>query len=228
MTRVPSDCAARRTSTGDSAGPARRDTRERILDAAVRLFGERGYAATSLRAVTEAAGANIAAVNYHFGSKEGLLRAVVSRAMAPVNTEREQRLDRLLADGGRPRARDVVRIFTETGASLTSGHEGQGEVARFLGRVMFEPEPAVRRVFADEVSPVEGRCLTALGAALPALAPDEVAFRYRTLVGLLALHQTGALDDLSSPAAKEPATAAERATAVERLVTMATALFDAP
>ncbi|MFI6287799.1 TetR/AcrR family transcriptional regulator [Streptomyces sp. NPDC051018] len=190
-------------SSTPTAAPARTDTRERILDAAIGLFGERGYAATSLRAVTEAADANIAAVNYHFGSKEGLLRAVIDRAIGPVNTERERILDQLVSRGGTPAAEDLVRAFAETGATLASVREQDArgaEVARFMGRVMFEPDPAVRRIFADEVSPVEGRYLEALVDALPALPREEVVFRYRTMVGLLALHQTGALDDLSVPA----------------------------
>ncbi|MFF0447385.1 TetR family transcriptional regulator [Streptomyces sp. NPDC004609] len=172
----------------------------RRADGAIGLFGVRGHAATSLRAVTEAADANIAAVNYHFGSKEGLLRAVIGRAIGPVNTERERLLDQLVSRNGTPAAEDLVRAFAETGASLVSGGGKEGddaEVARFLGRVMFEPEPAVRRIFADEVGPVEGRYLEALVDALPALPREEVVFRYRTMVGLLALHQTGALDDLS-------------------------------
>ena len=66
-------------------------TRERILEAAEELFVQRGFAATSLRAVTSAAGVNLAAVHYHFNSKEGLLEAVVHWRMAPVNQERLKR-----------------------------------------------------------------------------------------------------------------------------------------
>ena len=72
----------------DASGPRARaeapaaeesDTRTRLLDAAERLFAERTYSETSLRAITTAAGANLAAVNYHFGSKERLFRAVFHR-----------------------------------------------------------------------------------------------------------------------------------------------------
>jgi AcrR family transcriptional regulator len=72
-------------------------TRERLIDAAVRLFGEHGVGATSPRMLTETAGTNIAAVNYHFGSKEGLLRAVVDHTMHAVNDQRRRSLDELEA-----------------------------------------------------------------------------------------------------------------------------------
>lgn len=173
-------------------------TKDRILDVAERLFGERGYAATSTRAVTEAAGANVAAVNYHFGSKEGLLRAVVGRAMQPVNQERQRLLDGFLAGEGKPEVADLVGAFVRTGANLTRQRkDGSPAVVRLLGRVMVEPDPEIRHLFAQEVETVEGRYLEELIRALPALSPDEVTFRYRVMVGLLALHQAGALADLA-------------------------------
>jgi AcrR family transcriptional regulator len=71
------------------------DTRERILDVAERLFMENGYEGTSMRVITGAAEVNLAAVNYHFGSKEALLREVFRRRLAWLNHERLQALDRL-------------------------------------------------------------------------------------------------------------------------------------
>jgi AcrR family transcriptional regulator len=200
------------------------DTKTRILNAAEELFGERGYAATSLRNVTDAAGANIAAVNYHFGSKEGLLRAVVSRAMAAVNADRDRLLNDLEAAERPPAVEDLVRVFVTTGASLVPRHgERAPHVARFLGRVACEPGPAFRRLFAAEVGPVEGRYLQALTRALPDLPVREVAFRYRAMIGLLALHQSGTLADLHP--GQPPA---DEADDVEQLIALLTAAFHAP
>src|SRR5918996_5614170 len=75
-------------------------TRERILDAAEQRFADEGFAGTSLRKITALAGVNVAAVNYHFGSKEELLRAVLSRIVEPVNRERLELLRR--GGGGAP------------------------------------------------------------------------------------------------------------------------------
>ncbi|MEU5293519.1 TetR/AcrR family transcriptional regulator [Streptomyces umbrinus] len=203
-------------------------TKHRILDVAEQLFGERGYAATSTRAVTEAAGANVAAVNYHFGSKEGLLRAVVGRAMRPVNEERQRLLDDFLAGEAKPEVADIIGAFVRTGANLTRQRkDGTPAVVRLLGRVMVEPDPEIRHLFAQEVETVEGRYLEELIRALPALSPDEVTFRYRVMVGLLALHQAGALADLAphGVAARSAPEPTESDKETERLVDAVLAVF---
>src|ERR1700754_704729 len=84
-------------------------TRESLLDAAESLFSERGIQAASLRAITEQAGANLAAVHYHFGSKQGLVRAVFSRRLAPLNADRLRRLGRCEETGGE--IEDVLHAF---------------------------------------------------------------------------------------------------------------------
>jgi AcrR family transcriptional regulator len=168
-------------------------TRERLLNVAEQRFGESGYEGTSLRAITVAAEANIAAVNYHFGSKEALLRAAVARAMAPVNTERRRRLDQL-ESAGQPTPEQLIRAFIEPGLDLILRRGERGPtVARFIGRVAFDPSRRIRELYAAEANPVEVRYLAALQAALPHAAPDSVAFGYVNLLGLLALHQSRAL-----------------------------------
>src|SRR5206468_11715977 len=76
-------------------GRVTRVTKARILDAAEALFMEHGFEATSLRAITAAASVNLAAVNYHFGSKEELFQAVLTRRLDPMNQERVDLLTRL-------------------------------------------------------------------------------------------------------------------------------------
>lgn len=168
-------------------------TRERLLNIAEQRFGEGGYEGTSLRAITVAAAANIAAVNYHFGSKEALLRAAVTRAMSPVNTERRRRLD-LLEAIGPPTVEQLIRAFVEPGLDLILRRGERGPVvARFIGRVAFDPSRRIRDLYSAEADPVEERYLAALQAALPGAAPESVAFGYLNMLGLLALHQSRAL-----------------------------------
>jgi AcrR family transcriptional regulator len=69
-----------------------RDTRKRLLDATEWLFIESGYEAMSLRHITTRAGANLAAVNYHFGSKEALMQELLSQRLDRLNRERLQLL----------------------------------------------------------------------------------------------------------------------------------------
>ena len=89
------------------------ETRERLLAAAGRLFAEQGYAATSLRDITRVADANVAAVNYHFGSKEGLLLASLHATLDPINEERMRALDARLAelDGEPVPLEELLRIM---------------------------------------------------------------------------------------------------------------------
>jgi len=89
------------------------DTKERILDTAERLFSEQGYAATSLRGIIAEAGVNLAAVHYHFHSKEALLEAVILRRSVPANRERLALLSRFEeeADGNPPALEKVIEAF---------------------------------------------------------------------------------------------------------------------
>ncbi|HEY3511464.1 MAG TPA: TetR family transcriptional regulator [Kribbella sp.] len=196
-------------------------TRERLLNVAEQRFGEGGYEGTSLRAITVAAAANIAAVNYHFGSKEALLRAAVSRAMSPVNAERRRRLDQLEA-GGSPTPEALIRAFVEPGLELVLRRGERGAVvARFIGRIAFDPSRRIRELYAAESEPVESRYLTALQRALPQASPDAVAFGYVNMQGLLALHQSQALTPApGAPGPEDPGKLAEN------LVTFLVAAFD--
>jgi len=76
------------------------DTKDRILDVAERLFAEHGFANTSLRSITAEAGANLAAVNYHFQSKDALIQAVFARRLGPLNQARLEMLDAAEARAG--------------------------------------------------------------------------------------------------------------------------------
>lgn len=199
-------------------------TRERLLNVAEQRFGEGGYEGTSLRAITVAAAANIAAVNYHFGSKEALLRAAVARAMAPVNTERRRRLDQLEAVGP-PTAEQLIRAFIEPGLDLVLRRGERGTVvARFIGRVAFDPSRRIRELYAAEADPVESRYLAALRAALPEASPEAVGFGYVNMLGLLALHQSQALTRTSG--AQASGETEDPGRLAEQLIAFLVAAFD--
>ena len=133
-------------------------TRERLLDAAERLFAEAGYTA-SLRDITAAAGANLAAVNYHFGSKEELVKAVLLRRVGPINAERRRRLAALES----PTTEDVVRAFLEPalraigGADAAKGGPLRG-FARIIGRVTVEQPAFLRPFIAEQFSELARIC----------------------------------------------------------------------
>src|SRR6266446_10016180 len=93
-------------STVSSVLPS--DTKIRILDAAEKLFGKNGFDATSLRDITAEAQVNLAAVNYHFQSKDSLIDAIIERRLEPVNRLRLEMLD---AAGSSPTVEQVVEAF---------------------------------------------------------------------------------------------------------------------
>ncbi|WP_310618378.1 TetR/AcrR family transcriptional regulator [Flexibacterium corallicola] len=88
-------------------------TRGRLLDSAESLLAENGLGSTSVRMITEMAGANVAAVNYHFGSKEDLVRAVILRRLSEIDDMRMQRLDALEVGGRSPSIEEITRAFIE-------------------------------------------------------------------------------------------------------------------
>ena len=93
---------------------AQKETVERILDAAEVLFAERGFAETSLRTITSAAGVNLAAVNYHFGSKKSLIQAVFVRFLDPLVDEIERQLNQLQAEKERLTVEDLLQVLTSS------------------------------------------------------------------------------------------------------------------
>src|SRR5918995_5698455 len=87
------------------------ETRTRILDAAEELFMQHGFEGTSMRQLTTQAGVNLAAVNYHFGSKDALIEAVFRRRLDPMNAARIAALDELEASGRALAPDALIRAF---------------------------------------------------------------------------------------------------------------------
>jgi AcrR family transcriptional regulator len=90
-----------------------KDTKTRILDAAERLITELGAEKASLRKITDEAGVNIAAINYHFGSKNNMISAILERFLAPLSAELHQSLDRVyhVAGNEAPELEAVIRSY---------------------------------------------------------------------------------------------------------------------
>src|SRR5437660_10289796 len=113
------------------------DTKDKLLETSELLFAQQGYAATSLRQIIAKAGVNLAAVHYHFGSKEDLLDQLVHRKADPVNRERLVRLDRLERDArGRPaNAEDILLAFFMPTAEVAAANP---QFVRVMGRIHSE------------------------------------------------------------------------------------------
>ena len=161
------------------------DTRDRLLDAAERLFGRDGIAETSLRHITTQAGANLASVNYHFGSKEALFREVVARRLGPISAERLRRLDQVEGTAGveRPCLEELIRAFVAPVLLLCRDPDHGGEdFVRLMGRVHAEPGEWTLQVM-EELRESFERFSAAFGRALPDLPEEERIWRFFFLVG---------------------------------------------
>jgi len=165
------------------------ETRTRILDAAEELFMQHGFEATSMRLLTAKAEANLAAVNYHFGSKDALIEAVFRRRLDPMNAGRIAELDRLEKDsGGRPlTAEQIIRAFV--GASLRmieDAKSGGRNFIRLLGRTYTDPQKHIRSLIGQLYAPAMSRFKTAFERALPQMPGDELVWRMHFMFGTLA------------------------------------------
>jgi AcrR family transcriptional regulator len=168
------------------------DTKDRLLDAAERLFGAHGFEATSLRGVTAEAGTNLAAVHYHFGSKEALLHATFARRVEPINEERLRLLDKIEAEApsGVLPLEPILEAFLRPVAELGRAVEGDGVGLRQIaGRVHSEPLEVVRPMIAELFGEVGRRFMAALRRALPGLSTEETLLRFHFVLGAM-IHVT--------------------------------------
>ena len=164
------------------------DTRERILDVAERQFMEHGYEATSMRMITSMADVNLAAVNYHFGSKEGLLREVFRRRLTWLNRERTRALDVLeeKANGAPLKPSQVLEAFFGTLLSIGEDDSlGGMTFLRLLGRTLTDPAQFIRAFFAKEYAEVLERYKHALFLALPDVPKAEIVWRLHFMLGAM-------------------------------------------
>ena len=159
------------------------DTKEKLLESALRLFAEHGYAATSLRHIIADAQVNLAAIHYHFGSKEDLLDQLVQRKAEKVNLERLARLDQLEAGAdGRPLPVEAIlgAFFLPTADSA----EANPLFVRVMGRI--HAEGLMPSIVQKHFYPTAKRFLAALRRSLPDLPEAEFFWRVHFMMGAMA------------------------------------------
>jgi AcrR family transcriptional regulator len=225
--RIVARARAARVAPGAGTGSRSAATRERILDAAEKLFAERGYHGVSIRDVTGAAHVDVALVAYHFGNKQGLLEAVFLRRAKDLNDERLALLDAVLEQGGRrvPRLEEIIDAFTRPLLDRsTRGSPGWKSYFALVAEINNSPEfggVLMTRYF----DPVVHRFIEAIRRALPACDDRDLYWAYHFLSGALTLTfaETGRIDRLSGGVCR----ASDLASVHERLVPYCAAGFRA-
>jgi AcrR family transcriptional regulator len=184
-----------KTSRGVAPPEARAAvTKERILDAAEALFMEHGFEATSMRAITASAAVNLAAVNYHFGSKEELFQCVLTRRLDPMNQQRLDLLSRLEARAApAPLSCDriLLALFVPALRLARDPARGGKDFLRLLGRAYADPAPFIRQFLSDQYAEMIGRFKAAFARALPHLPRRELSWRLHFIMGALSYTLAG-------------------------------------
>ncbi|HXN15364.1 MAG TPA: TetR/AcrR family transcriptional regulator [Usitatibacter sp.] len=183
--------AARKSVAVDATSA---DTKTRILDAAEVLFMEHGFEATSLRQLTAAANVNLAAVNYHFGSKEELFQAVLTRRLDPMNQERILLLEKLEREAiGRALSCEKILFAMLIPALRLARDEKRGgkHFLKVLGRAYADPAPFIRHFLSAQYAEMIRRYKEAFLRALPHLSRQELTWRLHFVMGALSYTLAG-------------------------------------
>src|SRR4030095_9162769 len=169
-------------------------TKDKILDAAEALFMEHGFEATTLRQITAAVSVNLAAVHYHFGSKEELFEAVLTRRLDPMNQERLALLTRF-EQGSAPEplscGKILAAVFIPALTLARDPERGGKNFLRLLGRAYADPAPFIRQFLSDQYAVVIARFKAAFGRALPQLPKKELVWRLHFVIGALSCTLAG-------------------------------------
>ncbi|HEX4927630.1 MAG TPA: TetR/AcrR family transcriptional regulator [Burkholderiales bacterium] len=204
------------------------ETRTRILDAAEELFMQHGFEATSMRLLTGKAGVNLAAVNYHFGSKHALIEAVFRRRLDPMNQARLAGLDKVEAESRPSSPEAIIRAFISPTLELVQDAKGGGRnFIRLLGRAYTEPTKSIRQLIGQTYAPVMDRFKAALECALPQMPRDELVWRMHFMFGTLA-YTLAATDTVQLIAGCKPEDRYDAALLEERLTAFLHAGLNAP
>ena len=162
-------------------------TRERILDSAEHLFAQHGFEGASIRAIVEAAHVNLAAVHYHFKSKEALLEAVLTRRISLVNEARQLRLDQAEAAAAPHPAsvEQILRAFIVPTVEFSQRSEGGATFVQLMSRMFTEPQFSLTEFLGRKFGDMISRFSNAFVRALPQLPREVVIWRAFFTIGAM-------------------------------------------
>ncbi len=207
------------------------ETSERILDAAGALFAERGYAETSLRTVTGAANVNLAAVNYHFGSKKGLIQAVFARFLDPFSERLAVELEKLEAEAAKglvPDSQTLLRALF--GALASTSRERQqplSQIMRLIGQAYTQSQEHLRQFVMGRYGALYVRFNALLRQAVPDVALEAFYWRLYFMLGA-SVFTLSSYDSISSILKTDFDTDSSVETVVELLIPAAAAMLNNP
>jgi len=159
------------------------ETPERIVAVAERMFAERGYAGVSLRSITRESGVNIAAIHYHFGSKEELLERIFELRCAPMNRERMRLLAECKEGSSRPPLLEqILEAYLRPSLIWPDDPDGARRFLRLRAVLSHEHEKLAARLVSKYFNKVSRTFATAIHDALPELSFEETYWRFQFLL----------------------------------------------
>jgi AcrR family transcriptional regulator len=163
-----------------------KDVRNRLLDVAEKLFSEHGFADTSVRDITAEASCNVAAVNYHFGSKEKLYTDVWRHNLLLLRDNQITSIEKVMLENqGTPRLEDLLKSFAETFISSLVDETRSTRLLKLMMREMLDRH-LPPDMFADEViKPTLGAMQEALLKTCPGLQQSQIALIVFSIIGQL-------------------------------------------
>ena len=168
--------------------PPQSDAKRRLLDAAEQLFAEQGFEAVSVRDITQQAQANVAAINYHFGTREGLLGLVATRYLTPVNAERLARLDNLERkwSGKAVPVEEIIDAFVRPLIGIVRKSDlSERLFCKLIGRIFALQGVGLPPAVESQARDLSERFARVLSKSLPSLSPEELAWRTHFVVGAM-------------------------------------------
>ncbi|WP_378941198.1 TetR family transcriptional regulator [Mesorhizobium sp. ANAO-SY3R2] len=169
-----------------------RDTRGALLRAATFVFADRGFDAATLREVTRVAGANIAAVNYHFRTKDELLRLTLVHCLGPLNAARLKAIAECEEDP-RPSLWLVLRAIVAPFVELSLDERGGRAAIRLMLQTKALPRKLTNEILAEQFDELHRRSRAMLQRLAPHLSEVQIALRYEYIRGAI-LHIVADLD----------------------------------
>ncbi|BCU79151.1 TetR/AcrR family transcriptional regulator [Luteolibacter sp. LG18] len=181
----------------------------KLVEAAEALFAERGFESVSVRDITKKAAMNIASVNYHFGSRDGLVAAVMTRYITPINEERIVRLDALERrwSGKSVPIEEVLEAFVRPMVTQIRRSElSERLFLKLVGRMFGEQGGAMPPVMVEQFKVIVARFVKTLSKSLPGLPPDEIIWRLHFVIGAMcfAMCQEDTLQTISQGVSGNP------------------------
>ena len=156
-------------------------TRQRILGAAGKVFAQGGYRAMTLRQVTHEAKVNLAAVNYHFGSKMNLMRALLRDRFEPINQQRRQLLDQQVkAHAPDPVPLSIIydTLFRPLFTGIGSASDNDTNLIQIISRALTEPAEFIRGLHKEFFADLSKRFMSEIQRSCPELSPEQIQYRF--------------------------------------------------